>query len=186
MGFGDKQSENLITSLEASQKDDIEDARILSGLGISNLGIGDSRKLLEEYKIDQVKNLTKEKIIALKGFAEKSAAGIAAGLKENAETLEFILQRYTNIEHTKGQAVNTDSPIAGKVLMFTGKMNQDRDDMKAQAKQLGARVLSSVSKKLEILVIGEKASQSKIDKANNTGAQVIDEAAYVKLLNQKS
>lgn len=187
MGFGDKQSENLINSLENSQKASIEDARLLSGLGISNLGIGDSRKLLSEYKITQVKTLTKDKIVEIKGFAEKSAEGIATGLQENADVLEFILQRYTNIEHTKGQTVATDSAISGKVVMFTGSMSQDRDEMKAQAKQLGARVITSVSKKLEILIIGKSgASQSKIDKAKKYGAEVIDEATYVQRLNNKS
>ena len=76
-----------------------------------------------------------------------------------------------------------DSPISGKVVMFTGKMLYgDRSAMQDQARQLGATVLSGVSSKLEILVIGEKPSGTKVTKARSHGAEVLTEDEYRQLL----
>ena len=93
-----------------------------------------------------------------------------------------MMSLYTGIEETQSSVVDTDSPITGKVIMFTGTMDSDRNEMKAQAKKLGARVLSSVSGKLEILIIGKKASPSKIAKAKENKAKVISEQEYYELL----
>ena len=77
------------------------------------------------------------------------------------------------------------SPVSGRVVMFTGKMIQgNRSDMQAQARALGATVLSSVSSKLEILVAGEKASGGKIDKARGFGAEVLSEAEWNQRLSE--
>ena len=57
-----------------------------------------------------------------------------------------------------------------------------RNDMKAQARVLGAKVLSSPSGALELLVIGEKASAAKIAKAEGYGAKVLTEAEYLDLI----
>ena len=75
-----------------------------------------------------------------------------------------------------------ESPIAGKTILFTGKMAQNRDDMQEHARVLGATVLSSVSSKLEILVIGEKSSSKKVNKARSNGTQVLSEEEYNALL----
>ena len=73
-----------------------------------------------------------------------------------------------------------DSPVAARVVMFTGKMLQgSRADMQAQARALGATVLTSVSKNLQILVTGEKASAAKVKKARALGAEVVSEAEWL-------
>ncbi len=76
-----------------------------------------------------------------------------------------------------------DSPIAGKRICFTGKMQQMRDDMETNARELGATV-TVVSESLDYLVVGERASQSKIDKANKYGATVLTEVEYRTLISQ--
>ena len=63
--------------------------------------------------------------------------------------------------------------------MFTGKMEVgNREDMKEQAIELGATVLTSVSKNLHILVIGAKPSSSKVDKARKYGCEVLTEKEW--------
>jgi DNA ligase (NAD+) len=185
MGFGEKTAENLVASMNESKKTPTEDARFLSGFGIRHLGIGDSRKILSHYKLTEIKNLSAEDIAALPGFAEKTGTEIADGIARTWPTIEHMMGLYTALEETKGAVVDSNSPISGKVVMFTGAMEDDRDEMKAEAKDLGARVLSSVSGKLEILIIGKKASASKIAKAKKVDAQVLTEAEYRTLLNKK-
>ena len=182
MGFGKKTSQNLVESMKSSRSTPIEDARFLAAFGIPHLGLGDSRKILSKYKLADAIELSASKIEALPGFAKKTSTDIAKGLSQKKDIIAHMMTLYTAIEDTQSAVVDTDSPISGKVVMFTGTMKADRNEMKAEAKSLGARVLSSVSGKLEILIIGEKASASKISKAKENNAKVITEQEYYDLL----
>jgi DNA ligase (NAD+) len=69
--------------------------------------------------------------------------------------------------------------------MFTGKMELgNRDDMQKKARELGATVLSSVSKKLEILIIGAKPSGSKLTKAKKYECEILSEEDYLALIKE--
>ena len=77
--------------------------------------------------------------------------------------------------------------IAGKHIVFTGKMEKgDRDDMKADAKKLGALVQSDVNSKTDILVCGANVAVNskhrKLNKAKELGITIIDEEAYYNLI----
>ena len=63
-------------------------------------------------------------------------------------------------------------------------MKQSRDEMKIEARTLGAIVLGSVSSKLEIMVTGTKASAGKITKATNAGATILTEDEYTKFIGK--
>jgi len=181
LGFGDKQAENLVASLEISLQTNVEDARFLSAFGIPNLGIGDSRKLLAHYRLRALEHITTEQIAAIKGFGEKTSGAIAEQLRERWPTIAHMLALGFNLEATPllSEQAEIASPVSGRVVMFTGKMVQgNRSDMQAQARALGATVLSSVSSKLEILVAGEKASGSKVEKAQKNGAEVLSESEW--------
>lgn len=85
--------------------------------------------------------------------------------------LGFILER-TQLE---SELLAAENPIAGKGIVFTGKMiNGNRDDMNAEARKLGVKVQSSVSGKTAYLVCGEKVGAKKIEKAKSLGGRVID------------
>ena len=79
------------------------------------------------------------------------------------------------------------SPIAGKKIVFTGKMESgDRDELKAQAAALGADVDTAVSGNTDILVHGvqtaHNARSSKLKKAEQLGVTIMDEKAYLALI----
>ena len=93
-----------------------------------------------------------------------------------------------NLEETPliSESQSVESPIAGKKIVFTGKMHQgSRDQMEKDALQLGAQVQGSVSAKTDLLVCGENAGASKKSKAEKLGVQMISENAYVTLLKDK-
>ena len=80
--------------------------------------------------------------------------------------------------------INTKhSPIAGKGVVFTGKMQKgSREDMQAQARLLGAKVQTSVSGKTDLLVCGEKVGEKKLEKARKLGAKIVSEDEYLALI----
>ena len=101
--------------------------------------------------------MTADDIIAINGFGDTTGPSIATGLSTHWTTIQAIKDLGFSLQATplESELANVESPIAGKNMLFTGKMVQgNRDDMKRHAKAQGATILSGVSAKIEILVYG--------------------------------
>jgi DNA ligase (NAD+) len=184
-GFKEKTSQNLLNQLAASRTLQIEDWRFLSAFGVVRLGQGSAERLLQQYGIESIFDVTVEQVSEIDGFAEKSAAYIVEGLGSIKAEFMAIYEPGFNLEITPlvSDQQQGDNPIAGKVIVFTGSMQQgSRPEMEKQAKTLGAKVAKSVSGKTDLLVTGEKVGAKKITDAQNKGVEVISEADYLVLL----
>ncbi len=187
-GFGEGQSRNLRTQLDQSLSVQIEDWRFLAAFGIARLGKGDGRLLLQNIPLKHLSQVTKKEIVAIDGFAELSAKDIVAGLAKKWPIINNMQKKGFNLLDTPliSESQSIESPVAGKKIVFTGKMHQgSRDQMENDALRLGAQVQSSVSAKTDLLVCGENAGASKKSKAEKLGVQMISENAYVTLLKDK-
>ncbi len=183
MDFGPKQSSNLVAQLERSRTEAVEDWRFLAAFGIQHLGRGDSRKLLKEYPLEKIIELTPEDIVKMNGFGPITAKAIPVSLKSKWDSLQALLKLGFNLIITdQKEQVIEDSPISGKSLVFTGAMSQPRNTMKETALSLGAKVQATVNKKTDILIIGAKVGAKKIEKAEALGTEVITEKAYLDLI----
>lgn len=189
IGFGEKQSQNLEEALKNSRTEPIEDARFLAAFGILHLGIGESRRLLRHHPLHRLVTLSGDDIAEIHGFGTKTAPSIAAEIQSSWSTIKHMLDLGFQLEETQLESdfQQIQSPIAGKHVMFTGRMESgDRTEMQELARTLGATVLTSVSKKLEILIAGPGAGGSKLTKAAKYNINVIDEDAYLALIGSKN
>ena len=188
LGFGPKQSENMVAQLMRSRTEAIEDWRFLAAFGIFRMGLGNCERLLENVPLEKIFTLNQEDIIAIKGFSEKSAAGIIAGLEAIRPLFDELFGLGFNLISTslaeqEEAADELTSPIAGKTIVFTGAMQSgSRDIMKKEAKALGARIGSSVSSKTDFLVCGDRVGAAKMKKAEGLGVKLLLEEEYLKLI----
>jgi DNA ligase (NAD+) len=181
-GYSTLQADNLIAELRRSLSEPLENWRLLAAIGIHKLGRGDSRKLLRHHAIDSLDTLKPAQLKAIPGFGEITSESIPRDLKAAWPLIKGLLDLGFNL--TSDVVPSADSPIAGKHLVFTGAMEQSRDDMKEQARQLGGVVQSSVNKKTNFLVIGERVGAKKIQAAEANGTTVITEADYTQLIKE--
>ena len=184
-GFGPGQSKNLRTELDRSLHVETEDWRFLGAFGIPQLGKGDSRRLLQHMRLNDLAKASQEEIMAVEGFAEISSIDIVSGLTKKWPTIKHMLSLGFNISETPllQELKEIKSPILGMKVVFTGKMIQgSRNQMKKDALKLGANVQSSVSVKTDILICGDKVGLAKVNKAEKLGIQIMSEEEYAALL----
>ena len=118
----------------------------------------------------------------IEGIGEVVARAIVEFYKEprNTEVIASLLKEVQPQEAE--QPVTSGSPVAGKTVVFTGSLEKfTRDEAKAKAESLGAKVSGSVSKKTDIVVAGPGAG-SKLDKAREFDVQVMTEDEWLDLI----
>jgi len=188
MGFGPVQSKNLAEALETSKTKPVEDWRFLAALGIPNLGKGDSRKLLSHMPLERLLKADAAQLKEIDGFGEITSKDIANGLKALSPFIAHMMSLGFHLEKTPllKDTERLENPIAGKGIVFTGKMKQGgRDAMQTEARRLGASVQTAVSGKTDMLVCGEKVGAAKLDKARQLNVTVLSEAEYRRLINKE-
>jgi len=187
MGFGDKTAQNLLDQLQRSQLEAIEDWRFLGAFGIHRMGLGNCERLLQHYRLLNIFDLTVDDVIAIEGFADKTALAVVKCLANIKQDFMRIYELGFNLVETPlaSEQRQTTSAIAGKTIVFTGTMQHGkRDDMAKLAKQLGAKVASAVTGKTDFLVTGTDVGMAKITAATEKGVQVITEEEYLALIDK--
>ncbi len=167
--------------------------RFIFALGIRHVGETTAKLLARAYgsyeafesAMQQAASLSGEaweELNAIEGIGEIMARAIVEFFKEprNVEVISRLLQEVT--PQAMEQIIASGSPVAGKTVVFTGSLEKfTRDEAKARAESLGAKVSGSVSKKTDILVAGPGAG-SKLDKARELGIQTLDEDEWLALI----
>lgn len=185
LSFGPVQSKNLFDAIAVSRTQPVEDWRFIAAFGISDLGTGDSRKLLSHIPLDRLLETDQQEILAIKGFGEKTSRSIEKGLTRIRKTIEHMLALGFNIEKTKllSHSQPLENPVAGRGIVFTGKMAKgSRKKMQDQARELGAKVQTAVSGVTDYLVCGENVGRVKIKKAQQLGVNILTEQEYLELI----
>ena len=187
IGFGPVQSTNLFEALRTSRYKSVEDWRFLAAFGIGDLGVGDSRRLLQHIDIDSVVDVGPQRIAEIKGFGDTTSRSIAQGLGRIKDTILHMLDLGFTLEKTPVQSDSTtmSSAVAGKRMVFTGKMLRgSRQEIQNSARQLGATVQTAVSGTTDFLVCGQNVGPKKLEKASRLGINIISEDEFYEMIDQ--
>jgi DNA ligase (NAD+) len=193
-GFGELSVRNLFAAIAARRSVPLN--RLVFALGIRHVGETNAKLLARHYgSIEALRrgvaaaaagheSEAYEELNAIEGIGDVVADAIVEFFREphNRATLDRLLDRVTvePMEETR-----RDSPVAGKTVVFTGSLEQmTRDEAKAMAERLGAKVAASVSKKTDYVVAGPGAG-SKLDKAREAGVVVLTEDEWFALVGER-
>lgn len=185
-GFGEKSANKLKLSVEAAKKNPI--SKLLHSLSIHHLGKRASKIIASEINhVLELKDKSVEDLLALKDIGPVVAENVVKFFQNprNLEMLSKMESFGVNLSQTqedKPVVVKSDSPLAGKTILFTGTLEKmGRKEAEELAEQLGAKNISAVSKNLNILVVGESAG-SKLKKAQELGTvQILTEDEFLAL-----
>lgn len=135
MGFGPKQSQNLVDQLLRSRREAVEDWRFLAAFGVFRMGLGNCERLLAHHPLQNIFQLSETDIVAIEGFAEKTAAVIAEGFANIKPLFDQLMALGFNLQASQAQPDENAHPLAGKTLVFTGTLHSgSRDELSKQAK----------------------------------------------------
>jgi DNA ligase (NAD+) len=183
-GFKEKKAQNLIDGLEASKSRPFD--RILFALGIRHVGSGAARILAQSFptlgKLMEADVQALEKIRDIGPIVGKSIVEFFQTV-ENQKLVERLQAAGVNFEQA---AKGGSHELAGLTFVLTGTMDRlSREEAGEEIRKRGGSVTSSVSKNTSYVVAGEKAG-SKLTKAEELGVPVLDEAAFLKLVEAGS
>lgn len=179
-GFKDKSAENVITAIDAVRTVPLH--RFLVGLSIDNVGEETARLLADRFgTVSALRTATVEEVAAIYGIGDVVAEAIVTWFK-NKNNLKLVddLLKYVTPEMQSGKA--TSATLQDKTFVLTGTLSAySRDEAKEEIQKRGGKVTGSVSKKTDYVVVGVEPG-SKADDAARLGVTILDEAAFLKLM----
>lgn len=180
--MGEKSADNLLTALAESKKNELD--KLLFALGIRHVGAKVARILATEFgSMEKLQQAQPEELAQIRDIGDKIAESAVTWLNvpANIDLVERLAAAGLTMTFTP-PASQEDNPFFGKTLVFTGTMpTLGRAEAKTMAQDVGAKVSGSVSKNTDYVIAGAEAG-SKLEKAQQLGVTVIDEAEFLRLL----
>ena len=185
-GFGAMSARNLVRAVEASRRIPLD--RFIYALGIRRIGQTNSRRLARHHgsfaawrghmlEAVTVGSNTRNELESILGVGPAIADELAAFFAEsrNVAAMDDLAEQ---VDIVDSEAPAGAGQLAGKVVVFTGTLTTlSRQEARAQAEALGARVTDSVTRKTDLVVVGEDAG-AKARKAAELGVSTVDEVGW--------
>ncbi len=188
-GWGKLSVQNLKYSIE--QKKNISLERFIYSLGIRHIGLENAKLLSKHFvSFSKFKNLYKQidydDMLNIDGIGETQVSSIKSFFSN--KTNKKVINELENVLLIKDAVQNSDDGLLNnKTFLVTGKLNGiSRAEVKSLIEENSGKTISSVSKKLNFLIIGEKPTKKKVDYAKQLKIKVIDQAEFLKMLNKSS
>jgi DNA ligase (NAD+) len=186
-GWGKLSADNLRYSVDEKKQISLE--RFIYSLGIRHIGL-ENAKLLSRYfgSFQKFKTLSKKNnysdLLNIDGIGETQLVSIKNFFSKNIN-LKILneLDEVLNIQDAK--VVNTKGLLRDKSFLVTGKLNNiSRAEVKSLIEENSGTTVSSVSKKLNYLITGEKPTKKKIESAKALKIKIIDQDEFLRMLNK--
>jgi DNA ligase (NAD+) len=180
--MAEKSANNVLASIEKSKQTTLP--RFLFGLGIRHVGEATAKELARHFgKMDAIMDATLDQLLQVADVGPIVAQSLRTFFDQphNREVVEQL--RACGVTWTEGEpTAGASLPLAGQTFVLTGTLpTLSRDQAKDMLEALGAKVAGSVSKKTHCVVAGAEAG-SKLDKAQELGIKVLDEAGLLALV----
>ncbi len=180
--MGEKSADNIVRGLAAAHHPPLH--RFVIGLGILHVGETVAELLAEHFgTLADLRAATVDDLEHVKGIGPEVAAAVVEWFADPAHAA--MLDELTALGVVPEKAAPraappADSPFAGKSVLFTGTLESlPRTEAEALVKRLGGRIVSGVSKKLDVLVVGADPG-SKLAKAKELGVRIMEESEFLK------
>ena len=178
---GEKSVNNILASLEKSKKTTLP--RLIYSAGIRFVGEQTAKALSDHFgTLQKFLEAQPETLMTIPDVGPKVAASIADWLsrKSNVQNMQRLLTLGIQVEALQRAL---EGPLSGKSFLITGTLPEPRDKVKDLIESLGGKILSSVSAKLNYLLVGEDPG-SKLEKAQNLKVEVLDWASFNDLIKK--
>lgn len=180
---GQRNATKLIKGIDESRSRGL--ARLLSSISIRHVGPRVAQLITREYPtIEKLAAASAEDLAEIHEIGDAIAASIHEFCNSDygKQTFDQLAEAGVDLTEPETEADEGDNPLAGKTIVVTGTLQHfKRDEIKGLIQKLGGRAASSVSKKTDFVVAGEKAG-SKLTKAKELGVEVMTEAEFQKLV----
>jgi len=182
--IGERSAELLVEQIDKSKSQTL--ARLLVGLGVTNVGPAAAQDLARELAhLDRIAGASVEELTAVDGVGPVLAQSVQEFFSRdrNREVVEKLRTAGVNFEGPARTTVpEAEQTLAGLTVVLTGGLEGfTREEAQSEIEARGGKVTGSVSKKTNYVVAGENPG-TKLAKAEQLGVAVLDEEAFVKLL----
>ena len=190
-GWGETSANNLFAAINARRSVDFD--KFLYSLGIRHIGQGNANLLAKHYLVfdkfyEAVNSIESDEspawadLMAIDGVGG-GAAGAVRDFFQSPSNQSLVNNLLAQVTVADAEPPSADSAVSGKTVVFTGKLEKfSRDEAKAKAQSLGAKVSGSVSAKTDFLVAGPGAG-SKLKKATDLGVTTLTEDEWLDLIS---
>lgn len=179
---------NLMHGISASK--DVEFERVLFALGIRFVGETVAKKLARSFKdVDALASASYEQLLLVEEIGEKIAESIVQWFSniDNQRILERLKSAGLTFKISDDTNTVIGDVFAGKTLVVSGVFSHfSRDGIKQSIEQHGGRISSSISKRTDFVVAGEKMGPEKLKKAEDLSISILSEQEYMDLIGMKN
>jgi DNA ligase (NAD+) len=179
--MGEKSAQNVLDEIEKSKKAEL--TRVIFALGVRFVGDRTAQFLADHFgSLDRLAKAREEELYEVEEVGPRVAEAILEFFREkrNLAVLEKLRKASLQLEEKKVR--KAEGKLAGKQFVLTGTLPRySRDETTRMIEEAGGRVIGSVSKKTDYVVVGSDPG-SKLDKAKSLGVKTIDEVELLRLL----